>query len=342
MGLGNHSKLYRWALIVGKGRKALIVGIDYYEDLSQLSGCVDDAHKVKAALDRNGDTSKNFQTKILTGTGPNDIVNRKALKEEVRDLFSGDEEVALFYFAGHGHIEATGGYLCATDTATGDDGLPMGEILKLANDSKVANKIILLDSCHSGIAGSSENDPRFAELTYGLTILTASTEKQYAHETDEGGVFTNLLVDALEGAAANLVGEITPGSVYAHIDQSLGSWGRQRPIFRTNVNSFVSLRQVTPPIALEDLRAIATLFPSAHHEFELDPTFEPYRPISGVEVDPIAENTSRFAILQKLNRVNLVVPIGAPHMFHAAIESKSCRLTILGEHYRRLVVNDQI
>ncbi|MER9565804.1 caspase family protein [Mesorhizobium sp. M0571] len=295
---------------MGKGRKALIVGIDYYEDLGQLSGCVDDAHKVKAALDRNGDTSKNFQTKILTGTGPNDIVTRKALKEE--------------------------------DTATGDDGLPMGEILKLANDSKVANKIILLDSCHSGIAGSSENDPRFAELTYGLTIFTASTEKQYAHETDEGGVFTNLLVDALEGAAANLVGEITPGSVYAHIDQSLGSWGRQRPIFRTNVNSFVSLRQVTPPIALEDLRAIATLFPSAHHHFELDPTFEPYRPISGVEVDPVAENTSRFAILQKLNRVNLVVPVGAPHMFHAAIEGKSCRLTILGEHYRRLVVNDQI
>ncbi|MFK9521657.1 caspase family protein, partial [Escherichia coli] len=87
----------------------------------------------------------NFQTNILTGTGPNDIVTRKQLKEEIRDLFSGDEEVALLYFAGHGHIEATGGYLCATDTETGDDGLPMGEVLKLANDSKVSNKIILLD-----------------------------------------------------------------------------------------------------------------------------------------------------------------------------------------------------
>ncbi len=327
---------------MGKGRKALVVGIDYYEDLSQLSGCVDDAHKVKAVLDRNGDTTKNFQTKILTGTGPGDVVTRKTLKEEVRDLFSGDEEIALFYFAGHGHIEATGGYLCSTETATGDDGLPMGEVLKLANDSKVANKIILLDSCYSGIAGTAENDPRFAELSHGLTILTASTEKQYSHETDEGGVFTNLLVDALEGAAANLVGEITPGSVYAHIDQSLGSWGRQRPIFRTNVNSFVSLRQVAPPITLEDLRAIATLFPSAHHEFQLDPTFEPDRPIDRVDVDPIEENTRRFAILQKLNRVNLVVPVGAPHMYHAAIESKTCKLTILGEHYRRLVVNEQI
>lgn len=327
---------------MAKGRKALIVGIDYYETLPPLTGCVDDAHKVRTVLDRNGDTSKNFQSKILTGTGSNDTVTRKTLKEEVRELFAGDEEVALFYFAGHGYIEATGGYLCATDTETGDDGLPMGEVLKLANDSKIANKIILLDSCYSGIAGTAENDPRFAELSHGLTILTASSEKQYSFETDEGGVFTNLLVDALEGAAANLVGDVTPGSVYAHIDQSLGSWGRQRPIFRTNVNSFVSLRQVTPPIALEDLRAIATLFPTADHQFDLDPTFEPHRPIEGVLAEPIEENTRRFAILQKLNRVNLVVPVGAPHMFHAAIESKSCRLTILGEHYRRLVVNDQI
>jgi len=41
-------------------------------------------------------------------------------------------------------------------------------------------------------------------------------------------------VDALGGAAANLVGDVTPGSVYAHIDQSLGPWA-QRPVFKTNV-----------------------------------------------------------------------------------------------------------
>lgn len=311
--------------------------------MDQLSGCVDDAHKVKAALDRNTDAgqTKNFQTNILTGTGPGDVVTRKQLKEEIRELFAGDEEVALLYFAGHGHVEATGGYLCATDTATGDDGLPMGEVLKLANDSKVANRIILLDSCYSGIAGTTENDPRFAELSHGLTILTASSEKQYAHETEEGGVFTNLLVDALEGAAANLVGEITPGSVYAHIDQSLGSWELQRPIFRTNVNSFISLRRVQPPISIESLRAITNLFPTADHEFELDPTFEP-KPPKESGVVPVAENTRRFAILQDLVKVNLVVPVGAKHMYDAAMESRSCKLTILGEHYRRLVRDDQI
>ncbi len=50
--------------------------------------------------------------------------------------------------------------------------------------------------------------------------------------------------------------------------------------------------------------------------------------------DPV--NTAKFAILQKYNRVNLVVPSGAPHMWHAAMGNKSCKLTALGEHYRSL------
>jgi hypothetical protein len=31
--------------------------------------------------------------------------------------------------------------------------------------------------------------------------------------------------------------------------------------------------------------------------------------------------------------------VGAPHMWHAAMQSKSCQLTVLGEHYRKLVAN---
>ena len=90
-------------------RKALIVGIDYYEHSSPLFGCVDDAHSVKAVLDRNGDGSVNFGTRLLTGTGPGDTVSRADLKDSIAELFVSDASVALFYFAGHGHIEPTGG-----------------------------------------------------------------------------------------------------------------------------------------------------------------------------------------------------------------------------------------
>ena len=40
----------------------------------------------------------------------------------------------------------------------------------------------------------------------------------------------NLFVDALNGSAADILGQITPGSVYAHIDQSLGAWSQLSPI----------------------------------------------------------------------------------------------------------------
>jgi hypothetical protein len=147
----------------------------------------------------------------------------------------------------------------------------------------------------------------------------------------------------MSGAAANLVGDITPGSVYAHIDQSLGAW-EQRPVFKTNVKSFVSLRKVQPPISLGELQRIIELFPSAGFEFRLDPSFEPERaPDSPSNVSPPnPANTQKFALLQRYYRMNLVVPVGAPHMWHAAMGNKSCKLTVLGEHYRRLVARGRI
>lgn len=322
-------------------RKALIVGIDHYENVSPLYGCVNDAHEMKSVLERHGDGSVNFGVKLMTATNTTSAISKGDLKDQVEELFKDDSEVALFYFAGHGHIETTGGYLCASDCKRGDDGLPLSEVLTLANQSKAKNKIIILDSCHSGVAGARVG-LNYSELAEGMTILTASTAEQYASEKNGSGVFTSLFVDALNGAAGNLVGDVTPGSIYAHIDQSLGPW-KQRPVFKTNVKSFVSLRKVTPPIELSHLRQTLEFFPKPGFEFKLDPTFEPEitgRPPSAPP--PNSENTKKFVVLQKLNRVGLLVPIGAPHMWHAAIESKSCKLTVLGEHYRQLVADKLI
>jgi len=322
-------------------RKALVVGIDHYPHVPPLWGCVNDAHAVKKVLERNGDRSKNFDVRLLTAAGSADVISRGDLKDNIDWLFSGDKGVALLYFAGHGHIEKTGGYLCGTDCKRGDDGLSLAEVLTLANESRADHKIIVLDSCHSGVAGTRPGQ-QIAELTEGMTILTASTEKQYASEQNGSGVFTTLFVDALDGAASNIVGEITPGSVYAHIDQSLGAW-EQRPVFKTNVTEFVSLRTVPAPITLEDLRRITEFFPTKGVEFPLDPSFEDDlkgRPPDGPPPNP--ENVAKFAILRCYHRLNLLVPVGVRYMWDAAMQSKPCKLTSLGEHYRRLVERDRI
>jgi len=105
----------------------------------------------------------------------------------VRELFSSDAEIALLYFAGHGYIEDTGGFLCASDCRTGDDGFSLAELMTLASNSHARNKIIILDSCHSGIAGDKPTTPGVTEIKEGMTVLTASTAEQYAVEVPGGG-----------------------------------------------------------------------------------------------------------------------------------------------------------
>lgn len=326
-------------------RKALIVGIDHYDHLRPLNGAVNDAHSVKSVLERNADGTLNFSTPLLlTGTGPAALVTRDDLRGAVEELFNDDADIALFYFAGHGYIDDTGGFLCASDCKSGHDGLSLSEIMAMANQSKAKNKVIILDSCHGGIAASNAVAKQVAEISDGVTILTASTADQYAMETGGGsGVFTSLLVDALSGAAANLVGAITPGSVYAHIDQSLGNWA-QRPVFKTNVKKFVSLRETAAPIELSDLQKLTTLFEDPTTQLDLDPSYEPER--SGGEdpsvPPPDPAHTADFAVLQSLVKVNLVRPVNAPHMWHAAMKSTACELTVLGQHYWKLVEQNLI
>ena len=128
-----------------------------------------------------------------------------------------------------------------------------------------------------------------------------------------------------------------------HISINHSGLGDQRPVFKTNVKSFVSLRKVQSPIALSELQLIAAFFPFAGYEFQLDPTFEPERSGNDDSIPPPNPvNTAKFAILQKYNRVGLIVPVDAPHMWHAAMGNKSCKLTVLGEHYRRLVERKRI
>lgn len=316
-------------------RKALIVGINYYQKINSLNGCVNDAYNLKSVLDRHADGTINFAINLMVATDSSSLITRKALKDKATDLFKDDSDVAFFYFSGHGYLESTGGYLITSDCQTGDDGLSMNELLQIANSSPARSRVIVVDSCHSGQIGTPEIKEDKAILREGMTILTASTANQYAIEMNGEGVFTSLLVDALNGSAANLVGDITPGSVYAHIDQSLGPW-EQRPVFKTNVKSFTTLRKVQPPISLTDLKSITELFTSPSDEFKLDPSYEPDSDL------PNDENVEKFKLLQKYNRVNLVIPVGEDHMYYAAMNSKSCKLTVVGIHYWNLVKKERI
>ncbi|HDH53082.1 MAG TPA: caspase family protein, partial [Nitrospirae bacterium] len=186
---------------------------------------------------------------------------------------------------------------------------------------------------------------RTTQLNEGVSILTASKADEASVEVNGHGVFTNLLLDALQGGAADLRGHISPGGVNAYIDQALGPWG-QRPVFKTNVTRFTSLRTITPQVPLAILRKITEYFPAPQEEFSLDPSYEDTntKTVKHNIIEPYAtsENVAVFKNLQKLQSVGLVIPVDAEYMYFAAMESKACKLTSLGYHYWRLVKERRI
>ncbi len=321
-------------------RKALIVGINNYPK-APLCGCVNDASAFSAIIETNGDGSPNFDVRLVT-----DVPTKSELKGLIIELFSGDCETALLYFSGHGLLDDIGGYIVTPDYKPNDEGVSMDEILNIANDSKAQNRVIILDCCHSGALGSPKNlGGKSAHIGEGVSILTASRDSESAIEINGHGVFTNLLLDALQGGAADLRGHITPGSVYAYIDQALGPWD-QRPVFKTNITRFTSLRTVTPQVPIDILRKLVDYFPTPQDEFALDPSFEdtnaPVVEHKIVEPHAKAENVAVFKHLQKFQGVGLVVPVNEQYMYFAAMNSKSCKLTALGYHYWRLVKEKRI
>ena len=315
-------------------RKALVVGFNYYEKIDNLKGSVPDAYSVNSVLSDNSDGTKNFDVKLYPVIDKESKISRHQLKTLVTELFNDDNDISLFYFSGHGHIEHTGGYLLTSDCETGDDGFSMIDLLTIVNKSRVRNKIIILDTCYSGNMGNLDVDSNVVTINEGVTILTASQKSESSVEWEDGGLFTKLFIDALNGSASNLLGEVSPGSIYAHIDQSLGDWN-QRPVFKTNVKNFVCVRRTQPPISLMELKKITELF-SDGFEIQLDPSFEPD------SEKPDKKNNEVFLILQKYSRLNLVVPVGTEHMYYAAMESKSCKLTVIGEFYWKLVNEKRI
>lgn len=307
-------------------RKALVVGIDNYP-AAPLHGCVNDASAFASTMERNGDGSPNFAVKLQT-----DILTKSELKTLIVELFSGDSEIALLYFSGHGELNEIGGYIVTPDYKQYDEGVSMDEILTIANNSKAKDKIIILDCCHSGAFGSpSSSGGTTAQIIEGVVVLTASRDSEEAIEVNGHGVFTNLLLDALQGGAADLRGHITPGSVYAYIDQALGPWD-QRPVFKTNVTRFTSLRTVNPQVPAEILRKIIEYFPTPQQEYALNPSYEDTNKDTAKP-----ENVCIFKNLQKFQSVGLVIPVDAEFMYFAAMNSTSCKLTALGYHYWRLV-----
>lgn len=315
-------------------KKALIVGLNNYP-CCELHWCDNDAIAIKDLIESNGDGSPNFEVIQII-----DSCTKDTLQDAIAKLFADDADIALLYFSGHG-AEEDGGYLVTTDFTSKTLGVKMEDILALANASRCKNKVIILDCCFAAKMGESLLVNNKSVLGDGVTIMAASQAWQTSAENPEiqHGVFTDLLIQGLKGGASDISGNITPASLYSFVDQSLGAW-QQRPVFKTNISQFLPIRTISAKIPKALLRKISQYFANPSDEYQLDPSFE-FTNDPSVEhcvKEPFADanNVAIFKDLQLFESVGLIEPVDTDHMYFAAMENKSCKLTALGLHYWRL------
>lgn len=323
-------------------KKALLVGYNYKNmEGSELFGPEDDVKLLNQVISKHFDGSINFETKIISTETE---MKRKELMDSLIELFNQDPQInsSLFYFSGHGSQVNGKTFLVTSDAATGVNfGIEFSEIWEIVKNSKINNKIIILDCCFSGSFGIDTDEfglSNIGIIPENCTVLTASYKTQPSVEVDGQGLFTKYLIEALNGGVSDILGNVTLAGIYAYLDKMFGAW-EQRPSFMTNSSKFQEIKKVRPAIELQNLKKITTYFKNYDSKIKLTPEHEFKHKQKSVEKKARKPLVEMFKNLQQFFGQGLVVPIGAsePYMYFAAMENKHCELTEYGKIVWRLV-----
>ena len=197
--------------------EALVVGINehVFEPGLNLEAPVKDAEAIAEMLEKYGKFHVQGLPKDYDETGrerfiSHGLVNRKNLKKKISNLFnpiSKNEipDVALFFFAGHGHVTAEGGiregFLVTSDVQLKRDiyGISLNWFKDLLRQSPVKKQIVWLDCCFSGeLLNFQEADPGTGkEISRCFITASRSFEESVSQIDRKNGVFTAKLLEGL-------------------------------------------------------------------------------------------------------------------------------------------------
>ena len=312
-------------------KRALIIGIDEYQQMPRLTGCVADAVAMSELLERNEDGSPNYNCRVLT-TAAGPPITRELLRSEWHRLFDNFDGHLLFHFSGHGTPTRAGGVIVTQDGTPGEPGLPMDELLTLARDARAKSVLLIIDCCHASFAGdpsilqangASQNQ---AYLPEGITILAAARKTESAHERAGNGVFTKLILGALSGGAADVRGRVSAASMYAYVEQALGPWD-QRPLYKSYADHLPPVRLCKASVPDPLLRELPVLFKDMAQPLRLAPSYEHTHPSAE------AGHVKLFNKLKLLRNAHLVTTQAGKDLYSVALASERVKLTPLGQFY---------
>ena len=242
------------------GKRAVVIGINQYSDpkIPPLTGAVNDARELRERLETLG----NFEIAPHHFLLDQEAKCSSILKAVSDLLWRADQyDLALFYFSGHGFLDGyKNGYIAPYDMLREEPlvyGISLLELKRLVLNSLHPNVVMILDSCHSGIATGEKGMPAIPENPYdpffenlsqeeggeGKFIIASSEGDQVSREIPAckhgeedkphpHGTFTYHLLEGLGGKAqVDDTGRITLNSLLDHVEREITKLGRQKPRF---------------------------------------------------------------------------------------------------------------
>jgi hypothetical protein len=211
---------------------ALIIGIEKYDDLPAATYAESDAKAAARFVQALGVPARNMVT--LTG----ERATRSGLSKQLEGWLANNADgnsTVYFYYSGHGAPDPKNGqaYLVPID---GDPqyltqtAYPLKRLYADLGALKARRVIVMLDSCFSGAGGRSvlakgarplvnNVDTGFNSGDGKIAVLAASGADQISGTDDDTGhgLFTQYLLEGLNGAAKNSSGQVTLKSLYNYL-----------------------------------------------------------------------------------------------------------------------------
>jgi hypothetical protein len=256
LGIDDLAKLRRQVLLrtrsgipPGARLHLLAIGVSRYDEAHlRLKFAQQDAHDVVSALSGTQDALYVAGSRQYL---PDEDATRASIRralETLRQAMTGQDDLAVVHFSGHGAMVDGELYLLPQDVRAGDavalkdSALPVAtlhaELKRIAERGRV---LVLLDACYSGGAsadGSAQEVPSnvlsTALAAANVNVLTSSAASQASREDPrwQNGAFTEAVLEALGADTdANHDGLISATELAAYVDSRVRNLtnGAQHP-----------------------------------------------------------------------------------------------------------------
>ena len=210
----------------------------------------------------------NRMTILANEPGPGNLPDRLITS------FEDAEDVALFYYVGHGQIDLAN-QLCLSLVGSRTEAnrraatsLPFESVRRAMLDSPAAMKIVILDCCFSGLASRPDNSLAASsddvlDRTAGSGAYTMAASAAYSaawYDTTPGVVrpqtfFTQYLADLVEAGIPGQPSGLRLHPLFVRLHDRLASDGRPLPVERSvdAAYDFVFSYNAAPPETQRDL-----------------------------------------------------------------------------------------